>query len=115
VLLYEGVLHHEVGDKEVMREQLAHLLAMSVKPHVSVQVVPGSVPSAGSDGSFVLATLPDRSESACAHMATRDLTLDETEDIRALSDAYDEIRGQALPPEMSKRLIEQIMEERWTT
>jgi transcriptional regulator with XRE-family HTH domain len=115
VLLYEGVLHHEVGGKDVMREQLAHLLTMSEKPNISVQVVPEPLPSAGSAGSFVLATLPDRSEIAYAPMAARGLTLDETDDIRALSDAYDEIRGQALPIEMSKRLIQQIMEDRWTT
>ena len=115
VLLYEGVLYHEVGGKEVMREQLAHLLAMAERPNISIQVVPGPLSSAGSAGSFVLATLPDRSEIACTHMAARDLTLDDAEDIRAISDAYDEIRGQALPVEMSKRLIEQIMEERWST
>lgn len=115
VLLYEGVLHHEVGGKDVMRDQLERLLTMSEKPNISIQVVPEPLPPAGSGGSFVLATLPDRSEIACAHTATRDLTLDDAEDIRAISDAYDEIRGRALPIEMSKRLIEQIMEERWTT
>jgi transcriptional regulator with XRE-family HTH domain len=115
VLLYEGVLHHEVGGKEVMREQLAHLLAMTEKPHVFLQLVPGPLPSAGSGGSFVVATLPDRSEVACIAMATRDLTVAEPDEIRALSDTYDEIRGQALPVAMSKRLIEQIMEDRWTT
>ena len=98
-----------------MREQLAHLLAMSERPNISILVVPEPLPPAGSGGSFVLATLPDRSEVACVHIATRDLTLDESDDISALSDAYDEIRDQALPVEMSKRLIEQIMEERWTT
>ena len=113
-LLYEGVLHHEVGDKDVMRAQLAHLLAMTEKPNISVLVVPGPVSSAVSGGNFILATLPDRSEIAYADMAARDLTLDEPADIRAISDAYDEIRDQALPLEMSRRLIEQIMEERWT-
>jgi DNA-binding XRE family transcriptional regulator len=115
VLLYEGILTNEVGGPEVMRDQLAHLLVMSEKPNISIQIVPGPLSSAGSAGSFVMATLPDRSEIAYTHMAARDLTLDEANDIRVLSEAFDEIRADALPAEMSRRLIQQIMEERWTT
>jgi hypothetical protein len=88
---------------------------MGEKPNISILVVPGPLSSAGFAGSFVLATLPDRSEVAYVPMAARDLTLDEPDDIRAISDAYDEIRDQALPVEMSRRLIGQIMEERWAT
>jgi transcriptional regulator with XRE-family HTH domain len=115
VLLYEGVLHNEVGGKEVMRDQLAHLRAMSEKPNISILIVPGPISPAVSRGAFVLATLPDRSEVAYADMAARDLTLDDADDIRAISDRYDEIRDLALPLEMSRRLIEQIMEEQWVT
>ncbi len=113
-LIYEGVLRHEIGNPQVMRDQLAHLLLMGEKPNISIMIVPGPLSSAASSASFVLATLPDRSEVAYADMAARDLTLDEPADIRAISDAYDEIRDQALPVEMSRRLIEQIMEEQWT-
>ena len=115
VLLYEGVLTNEVGGPDVMRDQLAHLLVMAEKPNISIQVVPGPISSAMSSSSFILATLPDRSEIGYADMAARDLTLDEADDIRALAEAFDEIRTEALPAEMSRRLIQQIMEERWTT
>lgn len=114
VLLYEGALHHQVGSKETMRAQLDRLLTLSEAKNVSIQVVPGPISSAGSSGSFVLATLPDRSEVAYADMAARDLTMNESDDIRAISDSYDEIRDQALPVEMSRDLMQQIMEERWT-
>jgi DNA-binding XRE family transcriptional regulator len=115
VLLYKGVLYHEVGGKDVMQAQLGKLLALSEKPNVSIQIVAGPVSPAGTAGSFVLATLPDRSQVAYADMAARDLTLNEPDDIRTISDSYDEIRDQALPVEMSRVLIQQIMEERWTT
>ncbi len=115
VLLYEGVLTNLVGGPETMRDQLTYLLAMAERPNIVIQVVPAPLSSAASSGSFELATLADRSEVAYTHMAARDLTLNEADDIRALSEAYDEIRADALPAEMSKRLIEQIMEERWTT
>jgi transcriptional regulator with XRE-family HTH domain len=115
VLLYEGVLRNQVGTKETMRGQLDRLLTLCEAKTVSIQIVPGAVPSAGTVGSFVLATLPDRTEVAYADMAARGLTLNEAGDIRAISDSYDEIRDRALPVEMSRDLIQHIMEERWTT
>jgi type IV pilus biogenesis protein CpaD/CtpE len=48
-------------------------------------------------------------------MAARGLTLNEADDIRVISDSYDEIRDRALPVQMSRDLIQQIMEARWTT
>jgi transcriptional regulator with XRE-family HTH domain len=115
VLLYEGALYHQVGSKDVMRGQLDRLLTLTEAKNISIQIVPGQVPPSGTVGSFVLATLPDRSEIAYADMAARDLTLNEPNDIRAISDSYDEIRDQALPVEMSRCLIQQTMEERWMT
>lgn len=114
ILLYEGVLHHQIGSAEVMAKQLGRLQELTELPNVSVQVVP-SLPSAGTAGSFTLATLPDRSEVGYADMAGRDLTLHEPDDIRALADSYDEIRDEALPVDMSRARIQKIMEERWTT
>ena len=112
ILQTPGKLKFNYGQARVMDGQL-HLLAMSEKPNILILIVPGPISSAASRGSFVLATLPDRSEIAYADMAARDVTLDDPEDIRAISDRYDEIRDLALPAEMSRRLIEQTMEERW--
>ncbi|GAB3985102.1 helix-turn-helix transcriptional regulator [Actinoallomurus acanthiterrae] len=113
VLLAEGVLRNEVGDRDVMRGQLEHLLALS-SPRISVQVVPGPLRPADSAGAFVLATLPDRTELAYVETALRGITTSESDDIRLLSDTYDEIRSRALPVEMSRDLIRRILEERWT-
>lgn len=96
-----------------MRGQLEYLLSLDL-PHVMVQVVPGPLHPAGTDGSFVLATLPDRTELADVETAVRGITVSETEDIRLLSDAYDQIRSRALPVDMSKDLIRRILEELWT-
>lgn len=114
VLLYEGVLHHQAGPKEVMKAQLDRLLTLSVAKTITIQVISGQVPSAGTVGSFVLAHLPDRSEVAYVDTPARGLTLNDPADIVTLEDSYDEIRSQALPVEMSRDLIQRIMEERWT-
>ncbi|MCO6007623.1 helix-turn-helix transcriptional regulator [Actinoallomurus purpureus] len=113
VLLAESVLRNEVGDRDVMRGQLEHLLALSFS-RVSLQIVPGPLHPADTAGAFGLATLPDRSEVAYVATAMRGITTSESDDIRLLSEAYDEIRSRALPVEMSRDLIRRILEEQWT-
>ncbi|MET8219284.1 helix-turn-helix transcriptional regulator [Streptomyces hirsutus] len=49
-ILHEAALRMQFGGPKVAREQLEHLLTMSVLPHVSLQVIPfaaGSFPGAG--------------------------------------------------------------------
>jgi hypothetical protein len=40
VLLDENVLHREIGDAKIMRDQLAHLAGMARRPNITVQVIP---------------------------------------------------------------------------
>ncbi len=113
IVLFEGVLHHQVGTHETMRNQLLHLIE-SQSERVAIQIVAGQVPPEGADGSFVLATMHDRSEVAYVETAARGLTLDEVGDIRTLTVAFDAIRARALPVDMSTDLIRRVIEERWT-
>ncbi|MEV5706314.1 helix-turn-helix transcriptional regulator [Actinoallomurus sp. NPDC052274] len=112
-LLAEGVLRNQVGDRDIMRGQLEHLMAIT-SPRISVQVVPGPLRLDDTAGAFVLATLRDRTELAYVETALRGITVSEAEDIRLLSEVYDDIRSRALPVGMSKELIGRILEEQWT-
>ncbi|MEV5752076.1 helix-turn-helix transcriptional regulator [Actinoallomurus sp. NPDC052308] len=112
-LLAEAVLRNQVGDRDVMRGQLEHLLSI-VSPRISVQIVPDPFGPIGTAGGFVLATLPNRTELAYVATAVRGITTSEPDDIRLLSETYDQIRSRALPVEMSRDLIRRVLEERWT-
>jgi transcriptional regulator with XRE-family HTH domain len=113
VLLAENVLMNEVGDKRIMREQLEHLLTMS-SDRIQIHVVPDPIPTTGTDGSFCIATLADRSELAFVETAARGFTLSEREDIQTLSEKFADIRARALPLNLSRDFIRRVMEERWT-
>ncbi len=113
VVLTESVLTNEIGGREVMREQLEHLLS-APPARISIQVLTGSLAPSGTAGPFCLATLPDRSELAYADSAARGLTLNEPDDLNILSDRYAAVRSRALPVDMSRDLIRKILEERWT-
>ncbi|MFV2176228.1 helix-turn-helix domain-containing protein [Actinomadura sp. LOL_016] len=114
-LLSDHVLKHYVGSRKIMHAQLEHLLTMGALPNVTIQVVPTDegVP-AGKGGSFALATMKDRNEIAYLETAVRGITTDEPGDIMALARTLDALRGSALPVSMSRDLIRNTMEERWT-
>jgi transcriptional regulator with XRE-family HTH domain len=112
-VINEGVLHHQIGSPQVMRDQLVHLVA-SVSHRISVQVVPNSVDRPEVNGAFHLATLDDGSEMAHMETAARGISTGSREDIRTLNESFDRIRSQALPVKMSMDLITRTAEERWT-
>ncbi|MBC6468969.1 DUF5753 domain-containing protein [Actinomadura alba] len=111
-VLDEGVLYREIGSPKVMREQLEHLVA-SVSDRVSVQIVP-SRQHRGISGSFVLATLDDRSEVAYVETAALGMTMGDPKTLTTLNESFDRIRSQALPVDMSIELITRTAERKWT-
>lgn len=113
VLQDEVSLHRLVGDSEVMREQLEHVITQVERGIVTVQIVPSNGEHPGSSGAFTLATLPDRSEIAYADMAARGLTLSDPDDIAFLSGTLMEIRAFALPVDQSIEVIRKAVQGRW--
>ncbi|MBA9001222.1 helix-turn-helix domain-containing protein [Thermomonospora cellulosilytica] len=114
VLLSELVFHNPVGGKEVMREQIEHLISFTTSERVTVQVIPGMVPPEGNSGAFVIATAADRSELAYVDSAARGLTMADPADLDGLITAHDALRARALPVDMSRDFMIKVMEERWT-
>jgi transcriptional regulator with XRE-family HTH domain len=107
----EGVLHREVGDRDVMRAQLEHLAAISV-PHVTVQVVPMGV-HAGLSGDFNIASLDGGESIGYVDTAARGLVMERPADIAALVDVFELLREDALPRRQSRELITRAAEQ-WT-
>lgn len=112
-LLAETALVNEMGGKDVMREQLEHLLGVT-SPRLSIQVVPSPVPPAGTDGSFCMATMADRKELAHVGTPARGFTLSGVKDIETISNKLADIREAALPVGQSRAFIQRILETRWT-
>jgi transcriptional regulator with XRE-family HTH domain len=114
LLLDEGALYREAGNAEIMREQLTHLVAMSARPGITIQIVPARAEHGGNSGSFNVATLEDRSEVAYVETAARGITMGDSGDLTALHKTLLELRSIALPVGMSADLIRRTAEERWT-
>lgn len=107
----ESVLHRETGSREVMREQLRHLIDMSKRSNVTVQVLPYSEGwHPGTLGSFNILEFPENVHSPVVYTETLagDAYLERQEEIGRVSLTYTHLHAAALSATKSRELIAAI-------
>jgi transcriptional regulator with XRE-family HTH domain len=112
VVLDEAVLRRPVGGQAVMREQLERLLETLGDRHITVQVLPfdqGEHDVMG--GSLTVLTMPDDSEIAYTEGAHYGQLIEDPDEVKRYSLAYDRLRAEALPPLMSLDMIRSVLED----
>ncbi|MFI9758094.1 helix-turn-helix domain-containing protein [Streptomyces sp. NPDC051963] len=114
MILSEAALYQEIGGREVMREQLAHLLGFESNPRINVQVLPFSAGAhAGLTGSYTLfrftsdPTIVYTEGYGSAHPTANPDT------VKDCSLRYDHLQAAALSLKDSAELIRRVMEERY--
>jgi transcriptional regulator with XRE-family HTH domain len=110
----EAALRRQVGGRQLMREQLEHLVELSQQPHVTVQVLPfemGAHP--GVNGQYAILEFPDTSDSSVVYIegVTSDLYLEKANDVQKYSVMYEHLRAQALNVEQTRQFIASIAKE----
>ncbi|MEU2242515.1 helix-turn-helix transcriptional regulator [Streptomyces sp. NPDC018338] len=107
IVLDESALRRVVGSREIMREQLEHLHALSTEPHIMVQVLPHSAGAhPGMSGQFSVLEFPDSREAVVyVKRFTSGLCLDKPSDVQQYSETHAHLRARALTPEHSRHLI----------
>jgi transcriptional regulator with XRE-family HTH domain len=111
VILDEAALRRPIGGPDVMRAQLAVLLALTDTAHSVVQVLPfahGEHALLG--GSLTLLTLEDGSVVAYEESITTGTLLEDLESVGTRRRAYDLMRAYALSPSLTAALIRDVME-----
>jgi transcriptional regulator with XRE-family HTH domain len=114
VVLDESVLHRLIGSPQVMYDALMHVVELSGRPYVMIQVLPASNgANAGLGGATNLASgdgIPDvLVTEAVEDQTTEDLSL-----VQKASDMFDLIRADALPRVASRTLMLEAAEQ-WKT
>jgi transcriptional regulator with XRE-family HTH domain len=105
-LIHEFVLRLPVGGSETMSEQLHHLIRMSVRPYITIRVIPVACGAhAGSAGAFKLLESPDYKSVVYLEGETSGLFLEKPEEISAYRNVIRELSSAALDEEESKELI----------
>ncbi|MGQ0839996.1 helix-turn-helix domain-containing protein [Actinokineospora sp.] len=117
VVLDESVLYRIRGDAETMRAQFEHLLTMSERPRIDIQVLPfdaGSTP-VKNGGTFTLMTFPPEMEHdpglVYVEMLTSATYLERPEDLGEYQRVLDRLRTLAADPKTSRQLIERAMKK----
>ncbi|MEU8621244.1 helix-turn-helix transcriptional regulator [Streptomyces sp. NPDC048623] len=110
----EGALRRVVGNRQLMVEQLEHLVEQSLLPHVTVQVLPfhmGAHP--GISGHYAILEFPDTSDSSVVYIegVTSDLYLEKAQDVGKYSVMYEHLRAQALNAEDTREFVTKIAKE----
>lgn len=116
VVLDEAVLHRPVGGAKVMGDQLQHLLDMSGRPRVSIQVIPAEVGAhAGLLGGVSIAGFDD-DPPGIVYLDSSDQgqTSREPGIVARMFTIFDTLRSEALPRGASRDLIGRVANERWT-
>ncbi|MBT2418606.1 helix-turn-helix domain-containing protein [Streptomyces sp. ISL-22] len=114
VVLDESVLYRMVGDRDIMREQLAHLLSFRNNQSVHIQVLPYSVGAhTGMVGSFNLLRFDEHPDLFYSESYDQGHMTANPQVIRERSVGYARLQAAALSPEDSAELIARVMEERY--
>ncbi|MEU8587198.1 helix-turn-helix transcriptional regulator [Streptomyces sp. NPDC048664] len=113
VVLDEAALRRAYGDREVMRGQLQHLIEVSERPNVRLQVMPFSYGGhSGESGAFTILSFSESDLSDVVYMEqlTSALYLDKREDVTQYESAMKELQHDSLGPDESRDLLRGLLQ-----
>ncbi|MFE2047818.1 helix-turn-helix domain-containing protein [Streptomyces sp. NPDC059459] len=113
IVLDEAALRRPYGDRGVMRGQLQHLIEMSERPNVRLQVMPfGFGGHSGESGAFTILSFPesDLSDVVYLEQLTSALYLDKREDVTQYETALKELQQDSPGPDESRDLLRGLIQ-----
>jgi transcriptional regulator with XRE-family HTH domain len=112
VVIDEQVLYRHVGDHAVMERQFGHLLVMTERPRVTIQVLPAQVGAhAGLLGAFIIATEGNSGSVYLESPNDEGTTIKVPETVARMTEKFDILRADALPRGESRELIRKVAEQ----
>jgi DNA-binding XRE family transcriptional regulator len=118
-IIDESVLRREVGDRKVMKAQCEHLMTMSERPHIAIQIIPESKgPACAYGKDFLILNFNSPSKRPRAPMIyLEDMRtaryVREQEVVGAYATVFDYLRSSALDDLQSADLIRGYRDERY--
>src|ERR1700723_379031 len=110
----EGALRRPVGDREVARSQLQHLITMAEHPAVTLQILPFTAgPHAAMGGPFTILRFaePDLRDVVYIEQLTSALSLDKPSEVDSYLEVMEQLCLQAEPAGNTVKILGQILGE----
>ncbi|MDJ0465269.1 helix-turn-helix transcriptional regulator [Streptomyces sp. H27-C3] len=112
-IVEEHVFRRRFGDVEAMRGMLDHVLELTSRRNVTLQVVPlDSALHACLDGPVRLLETPERRRVGYAEGQQSGRLISDANEVSLLHQRYDTLRSQALNPQETRALLERLRGER---
>jgi transcriptional regulator with XRE-family HTH domain len=108
----EAVLHHVVGSRDVMREQLAHLLDVTTRPNTTLQVVPFARGGSAAESAFTLLRFaePELPDIVYLEHLCGALYLDKPDEIEVYTKVAQRLTVEAETPDESRKTVARILD-----
>jgi hypothetical protein len=114
IVLWEPVLHHQIGSPEVMRDQIARLIELGSQPTVTIHVLPSTIgANPGLGGAINLAATDDAPELLLSDGLVEDRLSQEPVVVRQARATFNSVRADALNRVDSRNILMEAM-ERWS-
>ncbi|QHY95697.1 Helix-turn-helix protein [Streptomyces sp. S4.7] len=112
-ILDESVIRRVVGSREIMREQLSHLLEANESPDITLQILPFAKGAhSAALGSFVILGGVEASlDVVYVDLHIGSLFMEKDEELNRYRLAFDYLRAQALDMSASSLMMERVREE----
>ena len=109
-ILDESALRRANGDAEIMTDQLEHLVKMSERPEIVIQVIPDSVGSTAAGGrSFTILTFKSESTIVYLEDVKSARYVRKPDEVAMYTLTFDHLRSHALPDDKSRALIREAI------
>ncbi|MEU8706669.1 helix-turn-helix transcriptional regulator [Streptomyces sp. NPDC048565] len=111
-LIEESILARPLGGRSVLRQQIPHLRRCAELPFLGLQIMPTNREThAALDGPMVLLETPDHDQLAYIEGQHVSILIDDLDEVSALQQKYGMLRSQAISPEESMRLLDDLAGE----
>ena len=112
-VLAEGVIRTLVGSRDIMREQLRHLIEVTQRYPVTIHILPFSAGALPGTDNFVIFEFPHELDAEVVYVDsdTAQRIYEERNPVRQYTYIFDAALAQALPARESQDLIRAVMEE----
>ncbi|HEU0089289.1 MAG TPA: helix-turn-helix transcriptional regulator [Pseudonocardiaceae bacterium] len=103
----ESVLHRPIGGQRVMLAQIEHLLELTARPNITLQVLPYRLSGYAAEGSFTLLRFaePELPDVAYLEYLSGALYLDKRSEVELYSRVFDRLTVDAEIPAQTRQLL----------
>lgn len=111
LVLDESILHRQVGNADVMRGQLEHLLRLGELPHITIRVLPFSSGMYTAQGQFIVLEFADEDDSDVVYMegaGSVTEVIDQLDQVKRYQEMYAMLREHSLDPDRSRAMLAEM-------